>query len=67
MAQFISYFVMSFMLELFSYASYGTIYLLNFLMHTSPRFQTTVYSVWPVQDSTLETGEEDEYKLKTSI
>ena len=34
-------------------------------MHTSPRFWMTVYSVWPVQDRTLQMGEEDEYKPKT--
>ena len=32
--------------------------LLNFPMRASLRFWTTVYSVWPVQDSTLQTGEE---------
>ena len=40
---------------------------LNFPMHASNRFWMEAYSVWPVQDSTLQTGEEDKYKLKTSI
>ena len=41
--------------------------MLNFPMCASLRFWMTVYSVWPVQDSTLQMGEDDEYKLKTSI
>ena len=39
--------------------------MLNFPMHTSPRFWMTVYSAWPVQDSTLKTGEERPVQTET--